>query len=180
MPRVSVEAHGCIVHCTPQQVQTVVVQLLAGGAGPKASLAEADADGVLLHSASAVKACLEASAVLQLKGSATRSFGTAICTAPFRAYLADQQLLGEPLLRVLGWMSAAADAQRHLTLAMVRQAKERFVELMALFPDMAMSTRARAEPLTCMASPPCRMRMSTRCQMPDLVLGVAIRHLPLA
>jgi len=140
MPRVSVEAHGCIVHCTPQQVQTVVAKLLAGGAGPKASPAEADADGVLLHSASAVKACLEASAVLQLKGSATRSFGTAIRTALLRAYLADQQLLGEPLLRVLGWMSAAADAQRHLTLAMVRQAKERFVELMALFPDTAMST----------------------------------------
>ena len=59
-----------------------------------------------------------------LVGPAARNFGTALRVAAVRRQLQHRSLRGVPLLKVLGWVSAAADALRHLTPLGIAEAAE--------------------------------------------------------
>ena len=64
--------------------------------------------GLAAEAVSSALAALAAS--FPLHGPATRNFGTALRVEAVRARVGEQQLRGEPLLRILTWIAAAADA----------------------------------------------------------------------
>ena len=130
MPRISVEIGGAHVHCSPAQLRGVLADLGISTTGEVGN-------GLLSHAVIAAKECLEASSVMDLQGSACRSFGTTLRSAPMRAYLKNAQLKGTPLLSILNWISAAADAQRHLTVATIEQATSLHKQLMDDYADLS-------------------------------------------
>ena len=66
-----------------------------------------------------------------LKGAATRSFGTSLRAPDVRKALGDKAVRDVPLLKILGWTAAAADAKRHLTRTMLQAALARLKEIKA-------------------------------------------------
>ena len=107
MPRVTVEHRGAFIHCTPLQVSSVLRQI-EDGVDPKMS--------VLTQAADAAKDIH--SRLLQLHPEVVRqaasNFGTFMRVESVRMELRDASIRKTPLLRVLSYISDAADAHRHL------------------------------------------------------------------
>ena len=104
------------MHCHQQQLQVVLQNLwITDGAS-------ASRQDVLGLAADAAKQGLELSHGLKLSGAALRNFGTALRTSAVRALLVDAKLRDTDLLKVLSWISAAADAHRHWTAGIVNEA----------------------------------------------------------
>ena len=128
MPRITVEHGGRFVHCVASQLQEVLRQL--GDASPRGG----GGGDVLTVATQVAASCLQlfAAPELDLVAPATGSFGTALRSRRVRALLGQASVRGTPLLQVLEWIRAAADAQRHLVPALMldaRQAVEVLVRL---------------------------------------------------
>ena len=120
MPRVTVEFHGALIHCTPSQVHCVLAQI--GVNIPKDDVRSGVTD-VPQHATMVSRHCLDLFVSgLGLKGVATRNFGTALRSAPVRQALDGVKLRDTSLLQTLQWIAAASDAQRHLVPTMIDEA----------------------------------------------------------
>ena len=76
MPRVTVEFHGALIHCTPTQVHSVFAQL---GVNIPTCDARSGCMDVLQHATLVSRQCLDLFVYgLGLKGAATRNIGTAL------------------------------------------------------------------------------------------------------
>lgn len=65
---------------------------------------------------------------LPIHAPASRSFGTALRTRVVRQRIQGVLVRGEPLAKVLGWIADAADAHRHLSVAVMEEAAESFAK----------------------------------------------------
>ena len=102
--------NGAFIHCQPQQLSHVLDVL---GIAQQRSRAK-DFD-ILEVATQATNKCLESlSEPLGLVGPAARNFGTALRSAPVRNLLKGKMARETPVLQVLQWVGAAADAARHL------------------------------------------------------------------
>ena len=112
MPRVTVEHGGHFIHCGASQVREVLRQLR--DVSPEHDV---------------LKVCCQLPAVVGwLKACVDRigheSFSMALRACQVRDQLGRSTVRGTPLLRVLEWVGAAADAQRHLVPALVLEAEK--------------------------------------------------------
>ena len=125
MPRITIEYRGAHIHCHLQQLDSVLQKLgiIGGSTGTQAS------SDVLSHASNAAKLSLENMHGLKLTGAATRSFGTALRCASVRSLVGDTMVRDTSLQKVLGWISAAADANRHLTVGMIDEASSMLHDL---------------------------------------------------
>ena len=130
MPRITVEHGGRFVHCVASQLQEVLKQL--GDASPRGG----GGDDVLAVATQVAASCLQlfAAPELGLVAPATGSFGTALRSRQVRALLGQSSVRGTPLLQVLEWIRAAADAQRHLVPALMLEARQA-VEMLVRLAD---------------------------------------------
>ena len=127
MPRITVEHGGRFVHCVASQLQEVLRQL--GDASPRGG----GGGDVLTVATQVAASCLQlfAAPELGLVAPATGSFGTALRSRQVRALLGQSSVRGTPLLQVLEWIRAAADAQRHLVPALMLEARQAVAALLA-------------------------------------------------
>ena len=104
MPRVTVEHGGRFVHCGASQLHEVLRQL--GEASPR--------HDALTIATQVAAGCLHlfAESKLGLAAPAASSFRTALRSRQVRAQLGRTSIRGTPLLKILEWIGAAADAQR--------------------------------------------------------------------
>ena len=79
-----------------------------------------------------------------LTGPATTNFATTIRTPPVRALLNGKNLRGTPLAKLVGHMSDAADAGRHLSITILEEIDELLEQV---FADAGASTSQRPEQL---------------------------------
>ena len=79
-----------------------------------------------------------------LTGPATTNFATTLRTPPVRALLDGKNLRGTPLAEVVGHMSDAADAVRHLSITILEEMDELLEQV---FADAVASTSQRPEQL---------------------------------
>jgi hypothetical protein len=121
MPRVTIEFGGALIHCAPSQVRSVIAQLGLGTA--QQIPVSCTTNDLLVHASRAAKSCLSRFVnELPLVGAASRSFSTALRTASVRKLLEGVLVRDTRLLRILQWVSSAADASRHLTSGVIDDA----------------------------------------------------------
>ena len=120
MPRVTIKHYGAVIHCSPNQLRTVLDQL--GLAAPVANCPSAL--DVLEHSATATQTMQAAilKAFPSIDGHATGSFGVTIRVPQVRSFFASHAIRGVPLLKIMGCISSAADAKRHLSPTIIEEA----------------------------------------------------------
>ena len=101
-----------LIHCTPMQVGDVLLSL----PGTTSQALQPSPPDVLQTATMVSEQCLEIlSQAHSLHGAATKSTRTALRVAPVRGHLSNVTVQNIPLLKALGWIAAAAYAQRHLT-----------------------------------------------------------------
>ena len=117
MPRITLERNGVYIHCAPQQLDAVLPRLQAAASpGGQAGAFSGNASGLLTHASLTAHECLNfLTSMFPIYGAATRLLGTALRAPVVRDGLKDVHVRGEPMLKVLGWISAADDAARHIT-----------------------------------------------------------------
>ena len=130
--RISIRHGNTVAHVSTPEEAVAIMRALASP--PSSTKAE---DAQLLSCASDFsQRSLEAlcQAYPQLSGAATRSIGTALRVAQVRSDLCGISVRGTPILKVLGWTAAAADAQRHLTQAVIQEAHSKLLEITSAVP----------------------------------------------
>jgi hypothetical protein len=111
MPRVTIEHKGTFIHVQVCQVAEVLQQLHGNPASNDLCTKSSKAANAM-HSALL-------SALPQLQGKATSSFSTAIRTPTVRNLVKNKVHRGIEVDKLIRFVSAAADAQRHLTCQLI-------------------------------------------------------------
>ena len=114
---------GCeVVHVYDKEMARHVIE--QSGSYVKANIREGRAEEALelMRQAQGVVEGVHSAlllACLGLVGAAATSLSTALRARVAREWLAGYQARGNPILKVISWVSAAADAGRHLTAPMI-------------------------------------------------------------
>ena len=124
MPRVTVEHHGYFIHCSAQQVACVLRQLEDTHVGDQPPHAVSSAHNILVQAADAAKQVHTGllARYPSIKGRAATNFGTLLRVGEVREMVDSAAVRDLPLIKVLGYIADAADAQRHLTPTLIMEA----------------------------------------------------------
>ncbi len=127
MPKVIIEVAGTFVHCNTNQLKSVMTELGLPVGGSSTSQGDAS---ILDCADDAAQQLLDLlSRQFPLQGAATRVLGTALRTAQVRgSRLSSMTVRDVPLLKIVGWISSAADAKRHLSRIMIAEAVQCVVQ----------------------------------------------------